>query len=153
MARNRSSDPSTVRRRRQYAPAVTRDRLAVPILIAWTAFIWISRLRNVLGNDDLSSAAELWRISVVVVFVALAGGALWAWRSRHDEPGRSRWPVRVLCVWTVGFWTVRGVGIVLDDHTVGFTVVHTVLMAISIGLAVWAWPQPRASMAQPDSAV
>ena len=153
MARNRFSDASTVRRPRQYAPAVTRDNLAVPILVAWTAFVWISRLRNVLGNDDLSSAAELWRIAVVVVFVALAGGALWAWRSRDDEPGRSRWPLRVLCVWTVGFWTVRGVGIVLDDHTVGFTVVHTVLMAISIGLAVWAWPRSRESMAQPDRAV
>ena len=40
---------------------------------------------------------------------------------------------------SVGFWFVRGVGIIADDHTLGFTVVHTVLMVVSIGLAGWAW--------------
>jgi hypothetical protein len=44
----------------------------------------------------------------------------------------------VLIIWTVGFWLVRGIGIMVDDHTLGFTVVHTVLMVISIGLAVIA---------------
>ena len=39
--------------------------------------------------------------------------------------------------WTVLVWTVRGGGILLDDHEVGFKVVHTVLAVCSIGLAVW----------------
>lgn len=132
---------------------MTRDRLAVPILVAWTAFVWISRVRNILDDDNLSGAAEGWRVAVAVAFISLAGSALWAWRSRTDDPDRALWLVRVLCGWTVGYWIVRGGGIVLDDRSLGFTVVHTVLMAISIGLAVWAWPQPRESMALPDSAV
>ena len=43
-------------------------------------------------------------------------------------------------VWTVGWWTIRGVGILLDgNHETGFKVVHTVLMVVSIALAMWAW--------------
>ncbi len=140
-------------RRPQYAPAVTRDRLAVPILVAWTEFVWISRVRNVVGNDDLSSAAELWRIVVAAVFISLGGTALWAWRSRADHPGRALWLLRLLCTRTVRFWIGRGGGIILADHTLGFTVIHTVLMAISIGLAVWVWPPAREAVAQPDNAV
>ena len=142
-----------MRRRSQYAPGVTRARLAVPILVAWTSFVWISRVRNVLANDDLSGSAEFWRIAPAVAFIALAGSTLWAWRTRDDEPDRALWLLRVLCGWTVGYWIVRGTAIVLADHSLGFTVVHTILMSISIGLAVWAWPQPRESIAQPDSAV
>jgi hypothetical protein len=40
---------------------------------------------------------------------------------------------------SVGYWLVRGTGILVADHDVGFKVVHTVLMVISIVLAMWAW--------------
>ena len=100
---------------------------ALAVLVGWTCFLWVSRLRNVVGNDELSDAGVAWRVGVVVVFVALAALAV---------AGRA---VPVLVWWTVGFWVVRGGGIILDDHDLGFTVVHTVLMAVSIGVAMWVW--------------
>ena len=42
-------------------------------------------------------------------------------------------------LWTGGYWLVRGTQIILADHSLGFTLVHTVLMVVSIGLAGWAW--------------
>lgn len=118
---------------------MSADRVAVPVLVGWTLFVWVSRVRNVLTNDDLSTGAQTGRLAVVVVFVALAGVTLWAWTRRSDQPEPARTTLRVLCLWTVLFWIVRGGGIIIDDHTLGFTVVHTVLMVISIGLAGWAW--------------
>ena len=114
-------------------------RWAVPALVGWTVFLWLSRLRNVFADDDLSSGGRTWRVIVVVVFVGLAAVVAWAWRRRRIDPGRARRALVVLCAWTVGFWIVRGVGIIVDDHTLGFTVIHTVLMIVSIGLAAWAW--------------
>jgi hypothetical protein len=118
---------------------VTADRLAVPVFVGWTLFVWVSRVRNVLTNDDLSTGDQTWRLAVVVVFVALAALTFWSWTSRAERPDRARSTLGVFCVWTVAFWIVRGGGIILDDHTLGFTIVHTVLMAVSIGLAGWAW--------------
>jgi hypothetical protein len=46
--------------------------------------------------------------------------------------------VVAFAAWTVGVWVVRSIGIWVHDHPVGFKVVHTVLAAISIGLAVRA---------------
>ena len=96
-------------------------------LVGWTVLLWLSRLRNVLGDDDLSTAGTLWRIVVVVVF---AGSALLAATGRF---------VTWLVVWTVVFWLVRGGGILLDDHDAAFTVIHTALMVVSIVLAMWVW--------------
>ena len=108
-----------------------RDRLpATPllVLVVWTVFLWVSRLRNVFSDDDLTAFGTAWRVGVVVVFVALAVLA---------TTGRL---VGVLIAWTIGFWLVRGGGILLDgDHDAGFKVIHTALMAVSIGLAMWAW--------------
>ncbi len=87
----------------------------------------MSRLRNVLGNDELSDTGVAWRVGVVIVFVGLAGLA---------ATGRA---IAVLVWWTVGFWLVRGGGILLDDHDLGFKAVHTVLMVVSIGAAMWVW--------------
>ena len=103
---------------------------ALAVLVGWTVFLWVSRLRNVLGNDELSDAGVAWRVAVVVVFVALA--ALVA-----VEAGP--WAIPLLVWWTVGFWLVRGGGILLDDHDLGFTLVHTALMVVSIGAAMWVW--------------
>ncbi len=106
------------------------------LLIGWTLFVWTSRTRNVVGNDQLSVWATTWRLGVVVVFVSLAGLALvgrlrgWLWLPRL---------VAVLVWWTVGYWLIRGTGIIIDDHETGFVIVHTVLMAVSIGLAGWVW--------------
>ena len=100
---------------------------ALGVLVGWTVFLWSSRLRNVVSNDELDTWGVTWRVGVVVIFVVLAALA---------ATGRA---IPVLVVWTVGFWVVRGGGILLDDHDVGFTLIHTALMVVSIGAAMWVW--------------
>lgn len=101
---------------------------ALSIFVAWTVFLWISRLRNVLGNDELSAWSVTWRIAVVIVFVALAFLAA------------SERAIPILIGWTIAFWVLRGGGILLDaDYDTGFKAVHTGLMVVSIGLAMWVW--------------
>ncbi len=98
-------------------------------LIAWTIFLWLSRLRNVLVNDELTSGGRAIRIGVVVLFVVLAGAAVYGYRRAQPVL------VWVLAVWTVGYWLVRGIGILVGDYSVGFKMVHTVLMVVSLTLA------------------
>ncbi len=105
-----------------------RDRLPpLPLLtmVGWTLLLWISRLRNVLGNDELSAWGMSWRVGVVVVFVALA---LLAATSRL---------VGLFVGWTMGSWVVRGGGLLIGDYRAGFKAIHAVLMVASIGLAMW----------------
>lgn len=103
---------------------------ALAVLVGWSLFLWLSRLRNVIGNDDLDTWGLTWRVVVVVIFVALAVLA-----ARHPEP----WVVATLVWWTVGFWVLRGGGILLDDHSTGFKAIHTALMAVSIATGMWVW--------------
>lgn len=117
----------------------SRVKLVGP-LVAWTVFVWGSRLRNIWTADDISTNGQILRTVFAGVFLALGcamGWRLWARRGRALGQSTQR-VLMVLIVWTVGFWLVRGIGIIVDDHTLGFTMVHTVLMVISIGLAVVA---------------
>ncbi len=101
---------------------------ALGVLVGWTLFLWASRLRNVLGNDELDDWGVTWRVAVVVVFVALAIAA---------ATGRA---ISLLVAWTVGFWLVRGGGILIDGgYDASFKLIHTALMAASIGAAMWVW--------------
>lgn len=120
------------------ASGAVKAQWAVWVLVVWTVFLWLSRTRNVLANNELSSSGRAVRLAIVVVFVALALAVV---------VGRTRsWfgvAVGVLCAWTGGYWLVRGGGILLGDYTAGFKAVHTVLMAISIGLAALVWWKSR----------
>ena len=42
------------------------------VLVGWSWFLWISRLRNVFNDDDLDSWGTAWRVGVVVLFTVLA---------------------------------------------------------------------------------
>ena len=83
---------------------------------AWTVFVWAGRIRN--GGSVLLAAS----------FLVLAAIALWR---------RGRW-ITALAGWTIAVWAVRTPYILVHDHPVGFKVVHTVLAAVSIALAVSA---------------
>ncbi len=111
-------------------------RLPPILLIGWTLFVWLTRLRNVVTDDELSTGEAAWRLVPVVAFLGLALLLVIARR-------RGRVPVTpvlaVFVVATIGYWLVRGTAIIVADHDLGFTIVHTVLMAVSIGLAAWAW--------------
>jgi hypothetical protein len=86
------------------------------LFLAWTVFVWAGRIRN--GGSVLLAAS----------FLALVALAIWR---------RGRW-ITALVVWTIGVWAVRTPDILVHDHPVGFKVVHTVLAAVSIGLAISA---------------
>jgi hypothetical protein len=86
------------------------------VFLGWTVFVWAGRIRN--GGSVLLAAS----------FLVLAAVALWQ---------RGRW-VTALAAWTIGVWAIRTPQILLDDQSVAFKVVHTVLATISIALAVLA---------------
>ena len=106
------------------------------VAVAWTAVVWVGRIRNVVGDDALSGGARAWRIVVAVVFLLLAAllatVALGRW---HRRPLGSTRLVAMFCLWTIVFWAVRGGGLLFADHDAGFKVVHTILAVTSIGLA------------------
>ena len=121
------SSPSSPRSRVEVL-ARLRSWPALAVLVGWTLVLWFSRLRNVLGNDELTGWGVGWRAGVVVVFVGLALAA---------TTGRL---VGALVWWTVGFWLVRGGGILIDgSYDAGFKLIHTALMDVSISAAVWVW--------------
>ena len=108
------------------------------VLIGWTLFLWLSRLRNVVNNDELSSSGRAIRIGVVVVFVTLAVAAVGAVRRRRTKV------VALFVAWTIGYWLVRGIGILADgEYSIGFKAVHTVLMAVSLTLSIQTARQLR----------
>jgi hypothetical protein len=94
---------------------------AVLVLAGWTLAIWTGRVRNVVA--DGGEAADL------IVPVGLLGLAVLA----LVAPRRA-W---ILATTTVAVWLVRLPLVLVHDHSAGFKVVHSVLAAVSIGLAVW----------------
>lgn len=113
-----------------------RTKLLGPLL-AWTGFVWTSRIRNIWGNDELTTGGQVQRTVVAVVFLGLAAavGLAW-WRTRGSSfSARDRLVLGVLCLWTIGLWLVQGIGIIVDDHDFAFTAIHTALMVVSVVLA------------------
>ena len=107
------------------------------LLVAWTAIVWVGRIRNTVGDDTLADGDRAWGTVVAILFLVLAAVTatlpLGLW---HRRPLGSTRLVAIFCLWTIAFWGVRGAGLLLADHEVGFKVVHTVLAGVSIGLAV-----------------
>jgi hypothetical protein len=121
-----------------------RVKLLGPLVI-WTLFVWTSRIRNVWADEDLTTGGQILRTGYSVVF--LTGGlfAAWVLWSRRGSALRSsdRVGLAVFFAWSVVFWLIRGIGIIVDDHDAGFTAIHTVLMVISLGLVWLAVPVVR----------
>lgn len=109
-----------------------------PFLI-WTFVLWVSRARNVVSDNDLSVTGRLWRLSFVVTFVVLAlivGVRL----IRNLET--YKW-LMALVIWSIGFWLIRGGGILLDNEwSFGFKFVHTILMLVTFCFAALAIIKP-----------
>lgn len=125
-------------------------RLPVLLFAGWTLFVWGQRIVNVLGDDDLSGAGRAWRLGLAGTMVVLAVLVVVAVLSRGRLSASGPGFVRTLVVVTVGVWAWRAVDIVLGDWSIGFVVVHLVLAALSIGLAVWAWRATAASAPKPS---
>lgn len=91
-------------------------------LVAWTLFIWATRIRNVVADDG--GLAEL-VVPVGLVLVAVATLV-----DRRSLP--------LLAAVTVVVWLVRVPLVLSRDHDAAFVVVHVALALVSISLAVLA---------------
>ncbi len=128
------------------------DRLIRPALAlsGWTLFVWLSRVKNVI-DDRASVGGELagwsltWRLGVAAVFctMAIVGSVLLLITRRGTAPGEpSRFGrlaatlFMALAGLGIVWWTVRGIGTLLADFSVGFKVVHTILALVTIGLGL-----------------
>ena len=113
-------------------------RRAALFLAAWTLFVWTTRIRNVLTDDELGTAAKIGGVLLSLSFTVLGVAVVWAALRARDRHGRA---VRALAGWTVGVWAVRSVGIAGGGHAAAFVAVHLALAAVSVALA---WQAVRA---------
>ncbi len=124
------------------------------VLAIWTFFVWTSRLRNVWTDETLSTGGQVLRTGFALVFVAFAvltAVEVWTHRGRPLSV-RGQAILAAFVVWSIGFWLVRGIGIIVDDHTASFTAIHTVLMVVSISMALYG-AQERKQRSISSSAV
>ena len=114
-----------------------RNRPFALALVGWTFLVWTTRIANIWGDEGLDTGGKVGRTALALSFTVLA---IWVVVAVWRASGRTtRVAVAALAGWTAGVWVLRGTGIVLGDHDVGFKVVHAVLAVVSIGLAALAW--------------
>ncbi len=110
-------------------------------LVAWTFFVWTTRIGNIWRDADLDTGEKIGRTGLALSFTLLAVAVVVAlWRGSE----RTRLvAVGALAAWSTAVWVVRDVSILVADHEVGFKVVHTVLAVVSIVLSALAWREVR----------
>jgi hypothetical protein len=107
----------------------------------WTIFVWTTRVRNAVSDDELNGVEKSGAVIVSLVFVVAAIVILWMLVRRRLVGLRTL--LLVFAIGTVGWWAVRSVLILVHDHGWGFRIVHVVLGIISSVLAVAAWQAVR----------
>ena len=112
-----------------------KPRTAALAAAGITAFVWLTRVSNAVGDDDLDAAGTAGAIVLAVSFLTLAALVAFAALRRRELLFRT---VLALTVWTVAVWAVRVVDIAGDDHSIGFVVVHVGLAVISAAACVVA---------------
>ena len=121
-----------------------------PVLVftAWTAYVWVSRISNALGNDSLSTASKAFSIvlscSVLVLTAAAGVVAVRGWSRAWSRA--EVLVLRVAAGWAGGLWLVLVPKILIDGRPAGFDgnlaafkAVHVVLGIISVALAALVW--------------
>ena len=122
---------------------MTRTGRAVLIaFVAWTAFVWSSRLSNTLRSTTESTGGKVFSTVLSVVMLALAI-AVAVVLVRGWSAAMAPASLRILqfaAILTIVVWVVRVPQIVfLDDdptHGAAFKIVHALLGIISIALAI-----------------
>lgn len=115
----------------------------------WTFFVWFQRIGNVLNDDELTGAAQAWRLAVAAVFVVVGivlVVGVWSMRRSRSRAGgeaaSGAWASTlglVLAVVGSSWWIVRGGQILVGDWDASFKLVHTVLALVVVGLSVMVW--------------
>lgn len=131
-----------------------RSWTLLAVFVAWTAFVWVNRITNAWGpssTESTSSKVFATVLSGVILAVALAALVVLVrtWRSPLSVVGARCF--QVLAAGTTLVWAVKVPQILLGSWSIGFKAVHTVLGAISIGLAVAVWRRVAPVAARPPS--
>jgi hypothetical protein len=117
-----------------------RRHPAASALAAWSLFVWMTRIRNIWSDDELSTGQQWSHTALALSFTVLALAVGWA--VVRSAPWREP-VVLVLAGWTIAVWIVRSIGIATADHDGAFIAVHLALALISIGLAALAIREER----------
>ncbi len=126
-------------------------RVPAAVFAIVTILFRIVRIRNVVADAGLDTAARIGWLALAGVMIGLAAVVLWGAVSRiHEQINASNRRIWVgslyaLAAITVIVWVEQVISIVSEWRSVGFVVVHLVLAVISIGLASWAVRAVRAS--------
>ena len=124
----------------------TRQRVVLVVFVAWTAYVWASRIVNALGSDTESTGGKIFSTVLSVVLLALAVGVVTvlvrSWKAPLTAGG-----AKVLAVAagaTIVVWLIRVPQILMTDHGpdvngTAFNIVHTMLGVVSVVLAALVW--------------
>ena len=111
---------------------------AVTVLAGWSLLVWSNRLSNVTDDAELTGSGQLIRGALALSFMLLSAACLvLVWQATRGARNNVVPFARGLAVWSIVIWVVRGIGIAVADHSVGFIAVHLVLAVLSIVLGVW----------------
>jgi hypothetical protein len=97
---------------------------------AWTVFVWGTRIKTAVGDDDMAVAGK---VAVVVWAVSLVAAGVAVVATRRVEV------VRAALGLTVASWAVSAVSMLTGGRGAAFVAVHLTLAAISIALGVAAY--------------
>jgi hypothetical protein len=126
-----------------------RRHRATIALLAWTFLVWTTRIANIWRDADLSTGEQWGRTLLAASFTVLALAVVVAlWRRAAPAVVVT---VGALAAWTTAVWVVRGTGILVGDHDLGFKAVHAALGVVSIALAALAWREARRAAAAPTT--
>ena len=102
-----------------------------------TLLVWIIRVYNLFEDNEISNGERVCILLVSTVFLLAAIAVIkilvGSWRDRNIKKSRL---ITAFCIWTVTFWIVRSVGILIADHGAGFKIVHACLAIVFILLAL-----------------
>ena len=93
-----------------------------------TLLAWTTRIYNLFEDNEVSNGERIWSLLVASIFLLAAMAVIkilvGSWRDRNIKNSRL---IPAFCIWTVTFWIVRSVGILIADHEAGFKIVHVLL--------------------------
>lgn len=120
-----------------------RRRPFASALVAWTFFVWTTRIANIWRDAALDGGEKVGRTALALSFTVLAVAVVVTLWRRADRAATAA--IGALAGWSVAVWVVRTVRILAADHDAGFKVVHAVLAVVSIVLAALARREARRS--------
>jgi len=97
--------------------------VAIYTLAAWTLFVWGTRVRNALGDDERALVFVVPVVLGIIAIMAIVRPRRWG---------------RLLALATSLAWLVRAPAILVGDYDAPFKVVHLGLAAVTWALAAWA---------------